>query len=171
VNPEKPRTSNRAVRPSAPLLSCLLGAASAACSSGAAGPGAPLPQPQRAPDRVAPNTEAPWCAAVPELSADPSGDQTGRSNSRLRVEALQDAFAGRFLSCPGATGVGLTIAPFAEADVRREPLVWTGGPVSDSDPRWVIEASVTDAAHLPRTNPLYLQGVRVYFDVRNVVPE
>ncbi len=118
----------------------------------------PKPLPERPPTRS-------WCPSIPGLTDDASGDLTGQANDMARVLQIKSAHEWEILRCPGTTGLGITIVAFAS-----KPIVPPEKPVSPLEKIYVIKASVKSEAYLPAANPLYLDGVRVYFEVSNIEP-
>jgi hypothetical protein len=115
--------------------------------------------------------EATWCAAVPELTSDGSADRTGQSNDSARARTVMSAIEWQLFRCDGVLDVGVTIVEIAEALARGRPIALPTREVAATDPIFVIKVSLREAKNLPPTSPLFVQGVRVYFEVTgDIVP-
>jgi hypothetical protein len=104
------------------------------------------------------------------MSADASGDRTGIDNTMDRVTRVLNAQRG-LLSCPGVNAFGISPAVFASVLVdKAAPLDYGGGPIPPDDPAWVVFVHLRPGTEVPRPNPLYIDGVRVYFSTLEVKP-
>lgn len=101
---------------------------------------------------------------MPELTEDASGDQTGRANDLGRVSAVHGRIQWDLIACGGVVGVGITVDWIAEALLHHTSLPQVSRPVAPSDPSYVLRVMLVDERRLPTTNPLYFDGVRVYFE-------
>jgi hypothetical protein len=103
------------------------------------------------------------------LTADASGDLTGKANTEARVlEVRSKHDVDQVLSrCPGVVSVGLTLAPIAEHILAGDFGTWAPNNLKPSkgDARdWVMKVGVMKPEHMPQKNPLFLDGVRIYFE-------
>jgi hypothetical protein len=104
-----------------------------------------------------------WCPAVKGITDDPAGDLTGRANDEARVLRIKTSIEWSLIKCPGVVGVGVTIAEYGEAMARGGEIRPTK--VAADDKTYVIQLSITEARYMPKTNPLFFDGVRLYFDL------
>ncbi len=130
---------------------CSFGLLAAACSTPAARP--PVVEP--------PTPPSAWCAAVPHLTEDASGDETGRQNRKDRALRVLNAADKALFRCPGVTGIGLSTWMIASTEHAQPPPGRF-----DADASYVIRVYVRGDEHLPPGNPMYLDGVQVWFTRR-----
>jgi hypothetical protein len=166
VNPPLGRPSKAPMRVCS-LLLVLVGIL-AGCTAQHAGDGPRASASGSTPVAVAaPN---PWCSALQGLTADPSGDLTGKENSEARVLQVRSAHQVDqvMTRCPNVVSIGMTLAPIAEHLAAGDFDTWAPKNLrpSTGDARdWVITIGLENPEHMPQKSPLYLDGVRVYFEV------
>lgn len=101
-----------------------------------------------------------WCRDVP-LTADPTGDETDKSNTQERVLFVKGKHQSAMLACPGVSGISMTPAEQARAMLENKPL--TAKAFDPNAPIYAITVSLDTDAPKPIANPLFIDGVRVYF--------
>lgn len=101
-----------------------------------------------------------WCSAVP-LSADPLTDETGKSNTQGRVLFIKDKYQTAMLACTGVNGISMTAAAAARAMLEGKPP--SDKAVDPNAPIYAITVALDTDAPKPVANPLFIDGVRVYF--------
>jgi hypothetical protein len=106
------------------------------------------------------DAKATWCTDVP-FSSDPTSDRTGVDNTEERVNRILKAAGAAIRACPNVTDVKRSLAKTAIADLKLDSKPPQGG----ESKTWVIRVTLSKDA--PNTNPLYLDGVRTYFEVPN----
>ncbi|MBX3231139.1 MAG: hypothetical protein KIT84_37380 [Labilithrix sp.] len=119
------------------------------------------------PEQPVPETAAPpapsrgaWCRDVP-LTADPAGDETGKSNTQERVLYVKNKIQSAMLACAGVNGISMTPADAARAVLEGKPPLEKA--VDPNAPVYAITVALDNDAPKPVANPLFIEGVRVYF--------
>jgi hypothetical protein len=102
-----------------------------------------------------------WCEHV-KLTADPKGDRTRFDNTAKRVIAVKSELHAETLGC-GAYYVGVSSDAIMSAVIKGQPLPEGPGFIPNEDPSHCIVVYLNSDAPRPVANPLYTDGVRVYF--------
>jgi hypothetical protein len=95
-----------------------------------------------------------WCSEIPELSSDPVGDLTGRTNDGRRVDGVRARYCVVFMGLPGVVSFGMT-----------RLSVWSSragvhAPAFPEVLDWALSVGVLDDSYLPG-GPLFVEGVAV----------
>ena len=110
-----------------------------------------------------------YCAAIKGLTEDAAGDLTGRANDEARVQGVMASHLDEVRTCPGVSGMDMSIAAFADSELGERadfPDVRPG----DVGANFVLRLFVRERRYVPAKNPLYLDGVRVYVFTRSFEP-
>lgn len=102
-----------------------------------------------------------WCETVP-LIASAKDDHTRFDNTAARVVPIKSEIQVEALGC-GAYYVGVSSAPIMSALIAGQQPPEGPGFIDPSDPAHCIMIYLKTDAPNPVKNPLYYQGVRVYF--------
>lgn len=102
-----------------------------------------------------------WCEHV-KLSASPEGDRTRFDNTAERVLKVKSGLAAESLGC-GAYYVGVSSDAIMSAVIHGESPPEGPGYIPNEDPSHCIVVYLNSDAPRPSANPLYADGVRVYF--------
>lgn len=111
------------------------------------------------------DAKATWCTDIP-FSSDPTSDRTGVDNTEQRVKRIMDAMDAAVRGCPNVLAFDRLLNRRAVEELRLDPR-----PVQGAESKtWVLRVLVKSSSELPATNPLYLDGVRTYFGVKDLPP-
>jgi len=102
-----------------------------------------------------------WCENV-KLTTSAEGDRTRFDNTAERVLAVKRELHVETLGC-GAYYVGVSADAIMSAVIKAQPLPEGPGFVSNDDPSHCIVVYLNSDAPHPVANPLFTNGVRVYF--------
>lgn len=102
-----------------------------------------------------------WCEHV-KLTANPEGDRTRFDNTAERVLKVKGELHAETLGC-GAYYVGVSSDAIMSSVIHAQPLPEGPGFIQNDDPSHCIVVYLNSDAPRPVANPLYTEGVRVYF--------
>jgi hypothetical protein len=102
-----------------------------------------------------------WCEHV-KLSASPEGDRTRFDNTAERVLKVKGELHAETLGC-GAYYVGVSSDAIMSSVINAKPLPDGPGYIQKDDPSHCIVVYLNSDAPRPVANPLFSDGVRVYF--------